>query len=102
MFISFREAADLSAQIALSVGVVVVGMSIAAVTARSEQKHVPVLDVTRPVLWASTPILVDRQEKLFKIGVRTASAGNPSDDICSDAIGLRMTCELIVPDHKRG
>lgn len=102
LFISFREAADLSLQIALSVCVVIAGMSIAAVTAKSEQRPTQKLDVTRPVLWASAPVYVDRHDDLFNIAVKSASDMKPSDDICADSIGLRVTCELIVPDRKNG
>jgi len=101
LFISFREAADLSFQIVLSVSVVVGGMAIAAV-ARGDQKEIHPLDVTRPILWTSAPTRVDRHDNIFTISVKSVASANAADDICSDAIGLRVTCELIVPERKPG
>ena len=102
MLISFREAAELSFQIVLSVSVVVGGMAFASVTAKSSQKESHPLNVSRPVLWTSAPVIVDRHDNFFTISVKSASTANAADDICSNAIGLRVTCELIVPSHKAG
>lgn len=102
MLISFREAAELSFQIVLSVSLVVGGMSLATVTAKSSQKEIRKLDVSRPVLWTSAPVVVDRHDNFFTISVKSASTANAADDICSNAIGLRVTCELIAPSHKAG
>lgn len=94
MLITFRETADLSLQIALAVAVVVCGTSLATVAANSEPKPRQVIDVGRPVLWDPTPVRVDRQEHLLTITVRPP-ASQAAAAICSDAIGLRIACDLV-------
>ena len=102
MLISFREAADLSLQIAIAVAVVVFGTSIAAVTASSKQTPQPVLDVSRPVLWESEPARIDHRQPLLTITVRPARTtdGQAANALCSDAIGLRIDCDLVAASRR--
>lgn len=97
MLISFREAADLSFQIVLAVGAVACGMSLAIVAAKSEQPR-QMIDVSRPVLWEASIVRVDRHKPLT-ITVNTA-ANRPEGDLCSDAIGLRISCNLLKTAHR--
>lgn len=94
---TFREAADVSFQIVLAVGAVAFGMSLASVAAKSEQPR-QMVDVSRPVLWEASVVRVDRHEPLT-LTINTA-ANQPEGDLCSDAIGLRISCNLLKTTHR--
>jgi hypothetical protein len=97
LLMTFREAADVSFQIVLAVGAVAFGMSLASLAAKSEQPR-QMVDVSRPVLWEASVVRVDRHEPLT-LTVNTA-ANQPEGDLCSDAIGLRISCNLLKTTHR--
>jgi hypothetical protein len=102
LLISFREAADLSFQIVIAVTVVVCGTALATVTAKGKQKPRQLIDVSRPVLWEAGPVRIDRQEQLLTITVRKPATtdGKAANSLCSDAIGLRIACDLVAVDRR--
>lgn len=102
VLISFRDAAELSFQIMLAVAIVVSGTALATVTAKSKQKFRPVIDVSRPALWEAGPVRIDRQEQVLTITVRKPATmgGQAASALCSDAIGLRVACDLVTVDRR--
>ena len=99
MLISLREAGDLSLQITLAAAAIICGTSVAMMAARSEPKTHEALDLSRPVLWESGPVRIDRQEQILTITVRPPAAQTASNT-CSDAIGLRVACDLVAANRR--
>lgn len=101
LLISFREAAELGFQIATAVAVVICGTSIATIAAQSHLKPQQLIDVNRPVLWAAEPVRIDRQTQLLTITIHKPAVmdGQVANAVCSDAIGLRIACDLVAVDR---
>ena len=97
MLMTSREAADLGFQVILAIGAVTWGMAVADVSLRGRQTPVHIIDIGRPVLWAAVPMHIDRLDQMFAVNAATPMAPRPENDICIDAIGLRMACDLIAP-----
>lgn len=100
MLISFREAADLTLQILIAMSVVASATALATVTAKSQQKPRPLIDVSRPALWEDAPTRIDRHERLASLGKPAAPAGKTAGAPCSNAIGLRVACDLVASSRR--
>lgn len=95
MPISLREAADLGFQIALAVAAVVCTMAITDLSVKHGRVPGHTLDVRRPILWAAVPVRIDRENRVMTADSAIPNKGQSEDSTCLDAIGLRMSCDLI-------
>ncbi|MBC2803506.1 hypothetical protein [Rhizobium ruizarguesonis] len=98
MFVSFREAADLSLQIALVLALTASGMAVASSAVGGEKAGISALDVSRPSLWTAAPMRVDPTTQAYLRADAPAALelADGADDLCHDLIGLRLSCDLIV------
>lgn len=102
MLISFREAADLGFQLMMAVASVAGGMAIAEVATKPRLMQSTTIDISRPTLWASSPTYVDRQSPLLPItNMSVETASQTAVGTCSDAIGLRIACDLLATGPRR-
>jgi hypothetical protein len=97
MLISFREAADLSLQMVLAVMFTITAMTTATYVIKSERNSASPIDAARPSLWTAGPVRIDAGSQAY---VREGNGGiiplsSSTDGICSDAIGLRLSCDLL-------
>ena len=95
MLISFREAADLSFQVILAVTLTITAMATATYVIKSEQNSASPIDTGRPSLWTAGPVRIDagsqadiREDSIIQLSSSTGG-------VCSDAIGLRLSCDLL-------
>ncbi len=97
MFISFREAADLLCQMIIAVTLTAGGMTFADYVVRSERTTVSALDPDRPSLWTAGPVRIDPTAQAFvrDDGDHLLRLANVTGSTCSDAIGLRLSCDLL-------
>ena len=97
MFIRLHEIGDLTLQLVVVLTMAAGGIAIASYAAQSAQKKGPELDVNRASIWTAEPTRIDptmqaylREEPVLPVHLATAE-----DAICSDAIGLRLSCDLV-------
>lgn len=98
MFVSPREAADLSLQIALALALTASGMAIASSAMGGEKAGISAIDVSRPSLWTAIPMRIDPTTQAY---LRADAPAGPelaasAERPCHDLIGLRLSCDLIV------
>lgn len=102
LLISFREAADVSFQLAIAVATVACGMAIADLAMKKSDSYQPTIDVSRSILWASMPVRIGPQHQLSNGSDRLADAEpQAASGTCSDAIGLRIACALLTASPRR-
>jgi hypothetical protein len=97
MLITFREVADLSFQMVLAVMLTIIAMTTATYVMKSERISASPINTARPSLWTAAPVRIDAGSQAY---VREGNGGiiqlsSSTDGICSDAIGLRLSCDLL-------